>query len=191
MPMYDFRCEKCGTVSEYFLKKLPKTIPCNVDSCLGVSYYFPSFWYSSEVFAQRFDPVVIHKDAEGNIRFPAHTNAPVPKGFHKVELTDINQVRKLEREINSQDRKKADRFREARSKFLDGQLKENRRAMETLVERFSQRGKRFYDMMRQVSEDRQKNGLRNTNPEFYVDAFSMDQSNRDSFYNEQGGSHRR
>lgn len=195
MPLYDFRCEKCGNVQEYMFKysELPRAMGCNaiVDGieCPGECVYFPSFYYTAP--AQRFDPVVIHKDAQGNIRFPAHANAPIPEGFQKVELTTVSQVRSLEREVNFSNQLDAERFRASRRALTDGQLKENRRVMEKLIQNFTPRGRRFYEAMRQVSEMRQQQGSKPTRPEFFVEAFTNNQSNRDAYYNEHGGSHRR
>lgn len=59
------------------------------------------------VNAQRFDPVVIHRDAAGNVRYPGRSDAPVPKGFERVELRTVAEVRHFERDV---DRKEAARF---------------------------------------------------------------------------------
>jgi hypothetical protein len=194
---YDFRCPK-GHTTEHFLSSFAETVVCGESGCAEQSEYSPSFWYSSALQAERriqnaqgFSPVVIHKDAQGNIRFPAHASAPVPEGFQKVELTTIQQVRSLEREVNLKDREIAGKFRQTKRDFTDAQLKENRRIMEGLISKFTPRGRRFYAAMRKQSELRQQQGSRHINPEFVVDAFSYDQSNRDPYYNEHGGSHRR
>jgi len=174
-----------------FLNEYEEYIPCPDNDCAEMGQHVWSFHYTSS-HAQRFDPVVIHKDAQGNIRFPGSANAPVPPGFQKVELTDVYQVRALEREVNRGDREKAERFRISKSVLTDGQLKENRRVMERVVQNFSPRGKRFYDAMRKMSERRQQLGPKAISPEFVVDAFSNNQSNRDGYYNEsiEHGSHR-
>jgi hypothetical protein len=205
---YDFKCPK-GHTTEHFLSAFAEAVVCGENGCEERSAYSPSFWYSSSARnAQGFTPVVIHKDSQGNVRFPANANAPVPPGFQKVELTNIQQVRRLEKEVNTKDREIAEKFRQSRQVFLDGQLKENRRVMEdirnggswigtdpagrpVIRHGLSNKGQKFLDAMRQQSELRQKQGSRHTNPEFVVDAFSYNQSNRDPYYNEHGGSHRR
>jgi hypothetical protein len=148
--------------------------------CDEEAVYTPSFYYTSQT-AQRFAPVVVHKDAEGNVRFPGHADAPVPEGFHKVELTDFHQIRKFEREVNQRDKERAEKFHSAKSFLLDGQLKENRRVMGELVKNFTSRGRKFYDKMREVSERKQKEAGRGIDPGFYIEAFTQDSSNRQDY----------
>lgn len=197
MPAYDFRCPE-GHVTEHFMtfstfaEKGQKTECAHVDEdgvyCTEEGEYSPSFWYSSSAeterriqAAQRFKPVVIHRDAEGNVRFPAHTDAPLPPGFQKVELSDIHQVRKFESEMNARDQVQAQKFQQGRGAFLDGQLKENRRVMDHLVKNFTPRGRMFYEKMRAASEAKQAAGRSSANPAFYIDAFSNDASNREGY----------
>lgn len=187
---YDYECPK-GHKFEAFMTEYSECVPCREKECLEIATHVWSFHYNS-CHAQRFDPVVIHKDAQGNIRFPAHKDAPLPPGFQRVELTDVYQVRNLEKEVNRGDREKAERFRISRQTLTDGQLKENRRVMDNIVKGFSPRGRKFYDAMRRMSERKQQLGPKQTNPEFVVDAFSRDASNRDDYYDERmsHGSHK-
>jgi hypothetical protein len=179
MPLYDFVCED-GHVTEHFLPTFKERVHCSEQECHKDALYLPSFYYTSQT-AQRFAPVVVHKDAEGNIRFPGRADAPLPPGFHKVELTDFHQVRKFEREVNQRDKERAEKFHNAKAQLLDGQLKENRRVMEGLVKQFTPRGKKFYDKMREVSEAKQRNGGRPIDPGFYIEAFTQDSSNREAY----------
>jgi hypothetical protein len=181
MPAYDYHCEKCGVTQEYFLRPMPPNkLLCATPDCGGEADYAPSFYYTSQT-AQRFAPVVVHKDAEGNVRFPGHADAPLPPGFHRVELTDFYQIRKFEKEVNQRDKERASKFHEAKSFLLDGQLKENRRVMNELVKNFTPRGKAFYDKMREVSERKQKTSGRPIDPGFYIEAFTQDSSNRQGY----------
>lgn len=189
MPLYDHVCSE-GHVTEHFLPAFKEHVNCSemvwneeqagVYECGKETVYLPSFYYTSQT-AQRFSPVVVHKDAEGNVRFPGHADAPLPPGFHKVELTDFHQIRKFEKEINAKDRERASKFHEAKSFLLDGQLKENRRVMSELVKNFTPRGKEFYAKMKEVSERKQKQGGRGIDPGFYIEAFTQDSSNRQGY----------
>lgn len=201
MPAYDFKCPE-GHMTEHFmsfsaLENRENKIECgHVDEngvyCSLEGEYSPSFWYASDVPrpAQRFSPVVIHRGLDGKIRFPAHANAPVPEGFQRVELTTLPEIRRLEHEVNSADRIKDQQFQDARNKFLDGQLNENRRSVAHQVENFSARGKWFYDAIRRVSEKKRLAGRSSARPEFYVDAFTQNASNREGYDNGRGGSMR-
>lgn len=197
MPMWDYECPK-GHMTEHFASRgslFTARVQCGKDGCTEEAEYRPSFWYSSTVNAQRFSPVVIHRDAHGNIRFPGNSNAPVPEGFQKVELTTIQQVRALEKEVNLRDSVKAGEFHAAREKFLDGQLKENRRAVDEIlaggrwegvedgkiVERrgISPRGQKILAQLREASMQKQRMGRKRVSPEFIVEAFTQDASNRE------------
>lgn len=179
MPMYDYECAQ-GHIHELFVKREEFQYGVVCPECNQSAIYLPSFYYTSRA-AQRFTPVVVHKDSEGNIRYPGRADAPVPKGFQKVELTDLSQVRRFEAEVNKKDREQAEKFRDVRNKYLDGQLKENRRVMAGLVEKFTPRGRKIYDQMKQVSEEKQRRGAKDVNPGFYVEAFTQDSSNRQGY----------
>lgn len=203
---YDYECPR-GHKFELFLNEYVEKTVCGEKHTLTALYkgkpvikeivcgmeatHVWSFHYSSS-HAQRFNPVVVHRDAQGNLRFPGNANSLVPAGYEKVELTTVQQVRDLEHRMNAKDKIAADKFRSARQSLTDGQLKENRRVMDTLVSQFSPKGKAFYAAMRRASEAKQQLGPKHTNPEFVVDAFSNNQSNRDQYFDESmaHGSHR-
>ncbi len=186
MPAYDFKCSE-GHVTEHFMSQSEFSASgekhvCGENGCELEGEYSPSFWYSSGVhFAQRFSPVVIHRGIDGKLRFPAHANAPVPEGFQRVELTQLSEIRALEREVNSGDRIKDQQFQDARNKFLDGQLACNRESVAAQVANFSQRGKWFYDAIRRVSEKKRLAGRSAARPEFFVEAFTQNASNREGY----------
>lgn len=186
MPSYDFKCTKCENIEERFMSQrafVESNEQINCGECGEAATYVASFWYTSVANAQRFSPVVIHRDAEGNIRFPGNVNSPVPEGFEKVELRDFQQIRKFEKEVNDKERRKIDEHQGNKAKFLDHHLEGNREAMREIVSRFSPRGRRFYESMREVSEQKQKQFRGRANsPNFYIEAFSMDSSNRDGYH---------
>jgi hypothetical protein len=200
MPMYSFLCEKCQGFDEHFFhaSELPNSLPCNLPTgedggrCDGVAKQTfepsialrrPSSW------AQRFDPVVIHKDAAGNIRFPGSSDSPVPAGFEKVTLTDFHQVRKLEREMNARERSRAHELNDAKNSHFRDVMKQSREAVSHIVERMSPRGRRFYHAMREASDRRMQTREGRSTPEsnFFLEAFSMDSSNRDAYRDERNG----
>lgn len=180
MPMYDYRCETCNRTFERFFSKFVESPNCT--ECGSVMSYEPSFWYNSRD-AQSFTPVVIHRDSEGNIRLPGSVNAPVPPGFERVELRDIHQVRKFENEMNSKERDKAAEFRYAKSGNFDAQVRANREAMAQIVGKFSPRGRRFYDAMKEAADIKREQMSRRGTPEpnFHIDAFSFNASNREDY----------
>lgn len=183
MPMYDFECPK-GHKTEHFLPKFQETTTCS-DNCSEVAEHRPTFWYTSALGrkAQGFVPVVVHVDGEGNVRLPAHTDAPMPPGFRKVELTDINAIRKFENNMNTVERQKMQEHQSNKTRSLNAQFKENRSAMAEIVKRFSPRGQKFYEAMRDVSERKQAQFAARGIPEpnFHIEAFSQDSTNREDY----------
>lgn len=179
---YDYQCDE-GHQWEEFLNDYAEHRDCPICGLSG--FHVWSFYYNSTQKAQGFNPVVIHKDADGNIRFPGSVDAKVPEGFQRVELTTIQQVRQIEKEWGEKDQKEANQFRASRQFLTDGQLKENRRVMESIVrDRFTPNGRKFYEAMRKVSEEKQRLGPKSTSPAAYFDAFTNNTSNRESFYDE-------
>jgi len=197
MPMYDYECSQ-GHRTEHFLPKFAERVQCGEDGCPLEGEHRPAFWYSSQVprFAQSFSPVVIHRDASGNVRFPGAADAPVPQGFKKVELSTMHDIRKFENEMNKRDNVKSEKFREARGKFLDGQLAANRKAVDeiaaggswqgtdgrgNIIERkgISPRGMKILDQLRAASKHKQEQGRAGARPEFFVEAFTNNASNRE------------
>ncbi len=193
MPLFDYECPE-GHKTEHFLSAFAETHVCGeeidggpvgVNYCREVAEYRPSFWYTSSLGrkAQGFAPVVIHTDADGNVRLPAHPDAPMPPGFKKVLLTDINQIRKFENDMNKVERAKMEDHAKNKIRNMNGQLAENRRAMSEIIKKFSPRGRKFYEAMRTASEIKQKKfaerGLQE--PNFHIEAFSQDASNREQY----------
>lgn len=189
MPMYDFECPK-GHKTEHFLSKYADNTECGYvqgkrKPCKEVADHRPTFWYTSALGrkAQGFVPVVIHVDAEGNVRLPAHKDAPMPPGFKKVELSDITAIRKFENKMNKVERGKMEDHQRNQTRSMNAQFAENRGAMAEMVKRFSPKGQKFYEAMRAVSEKKQaefaKRGIKD--PNFHIEAFSQDATNREAY----------
>src|SRR4051812_19311335 len=99
MPMADYQCEACGFRFEHFFHRPPDTLVCEAeDPCPGTAERMasvPGEWQPRS--AQAFEPVVVHRDRHGNVRFPGSANAKVPEGFMKVELRTSREVHAFER----------------------------------------------------------------------------------------------
>jgi hypothetical protein len=81
-------------------------------------------------------------------------------------------------------RKETEKLQENQSNkraFLDAQLAYSRECVAPAVANFSPKGKAFYERMREVSEQKQKEFASRSTREanFHLEAFSMDSSNRD------------
>lgn len=183
MPLWDYKCDSCNKTVEKFFNRFIESPNC--EDCGTPMIYEPSYYYSSN--AQRFDPVVIHRDSEGNIRFPGSVNSPVPEGFQRIELSTLSEVRRFEREINSSERGKIEKADYNRQRNMDLVVAANREDVRGVVEKFSPRGRKFYDLMREAADARRAEiRSRGTKgPEFHLEAFSFDSSNRDAYRDSQ------
>lgn len=191
MPMYDYQCEKCGAVQEQFRRpsEVDDVVQCSTVTndipCPGLMTYKASFWYNSETrHAQGFTPVIIHRSSSGDIRFPASADAPVPEGFSKVELTNIGQIRKLEKQINQEQDDLSRRHAQGRDNAIDAQRAYNREVFARQLSSMSPAGRKFYDAMKAMADKvRSKRGDSN----FHLEAFSQNASNREAYRDERTG----
>lgn len=182
MPLFDYECPK-GHKTEHFLSSYADTCECGQDDCKEVAEYRPSFWYTSTIDAQRFSPVVVHVDHEGNVRLPAHVDAPMPPGYHKVELTNIHEIRKFEKKMNDVERAKIQDHAHNKIRNMNDQLAYNRAQMDEISKRFTPRGRKFYEDMQKLSRQKQEQfaGRALPEPNFHIEAFSQDRSNREDY----------
>ncbi len=127
-------------------------------------------------FAQGFDPVVIHRDAAGNIRYPGAADAPVPAGFQKVELRTMHEVRRFEAEVNQREHAKADQQLSRREAIFSAQQSQRRRDLRTQMERFSPLGRDFAHHAIDKGNNRR---AASRDVGFHLDVFSNDSSNRE------------
>src|SRR5262245_28429608 len=77
----------------------------------------PHLFGGSSRNAQSFEPVVVHVDKDGNVRFPGRADAKVPKGYEKRELTTVREVRKFEGQMNERERRKWSQHLENEERF--------------------------------------------------------------------------
>lgn len=127
-------------------------------------------------FAQGFDPVVIHRDSVGNIRYPGHIDAPVPAGYQKVELRTTHEVRRFEAEVNQRERVKADEQLSRREAIFSAQQSSRRRELRTEMERMSPLGRDFALHAIDKGNNR-RTASRDVG--FHLDVFSNYSSNRE------------
>ncbi len=138
---------------------------------------------------------VIHKDAKGNVRFPMHENAPIPKGFMKVEM-DTAEVRKFEREMNVKERAKYSEYKSREREHFNKMQAVRRRDLRSAIENgsisvrgpdgkmqrveFSEFDK---DFARFAMEQNNQRAYMDSHfdPGFCVEALSFDSSNREQY----------
>lgn len=99
------------------------------------------------VFSRRLaevPPIVVHRNAKGELRFPAHADAPVPKGYRRVEIP-FHEAHKLEKEMNVKEKLRYQEHRRQEieawapwRKQLNDQLRERMKTMSPEGRAFAQ-----------------------------------------------------
>lgn len=135
-------------------------------------------------FAQGFEPVIVHRDADGNVRLPANRNAPVPEGFERVELTNVNQVRQLEGKMNADSKRQWEQWKERESEHFSELQREGRRELRERMKHMSPMGRMFAEYAMARNDRRSQPGYE---PNFFVEVFSMDASNREAWRDAETG----
>jgi ElaB/YqjD/DUF883 family membrane-anchored ribosome-binding protein len=128
-------------------------------------------------FAQHFDPIVLHQAADGSYSFPASVDAPVRPGYRKVEVRTIQEADRVTREVNSREESKAREIHAQSESMREATLSRNRRDMDKLRDRLSDAGKQFAERARQYVDSKPRRGFQS--PNFHMDVFSFDSSNRE------------
>jgi hypothetical protein len=128
-------------------------------------------------FAAGFDPVVIHRDAAGNIRYPANIHAPVPEGYQKVELRTVSEVRRFEAEVNQREHVKADQHHSAREAAFAAAQSIRRSDLRGKMRNMSAFGQ---DFARHAMERTDSSRPQPRDVGFHLDVFSNDSSNRET-----------
>lgn len=128
--------------------------------------------------AQRFDPVVIHFNPKTNdYRFPGSTDAKVPAGFMKQELRTSHEVRKFESRFNAQESAKIGQSVAMRHYQTQMRQRDRRAALRQQMQHMSPFGR---DFARVAMEQNDNKRPRSFDPNFHIEAFSFDRSNRDA-----------
>lgn len=128
------------------------------------------------VNAALFDPVVIHRDAAGNIRYPANIHAPVPEGYQKVELRTVGEVRRFEAEVNQREHASADQHHSAREAAFAAAQSNRRSDLRGKMRNMSAFGQ---DFARHAMERTDSSRPQPRDVGFHLDVFSNDSSNRE------------
>lgn len=127
-----------------------------------------------ELNAARFDPVLVFKSKDGTYVYPGSNKEKCPKGCIKVELTNIQQVRKFEAEVNESERKRMHNQLELRDRMFQHQKSESRSKLRQQMESFSDRGKQFALAAMKRNDERRNLSQSATkiDPKFRISIFS-------------------
>ncbi len=136
--------------------------------------------------AQSFQPTFYARNpSTGEIRFLAHKNAKIPKGYQREAITTLHEADKFMKEVNQREDAKAQE-----AAYHEGRYwKEAYAANAAELER---RARSFHPITRQYAEEavrkmRTYEGPRPKDSNFYIEPFVYDSGNRESFCNEDTG----
>ena len=122
------------------------------------------------------DPIVIHRNRKGEIRFPAHADAPVPRGFHKVEVP-FDQAHKLEKEVNQKELRKYMEGRRQEAEMLAPHRKERVDEILRRMETMSPEGRAFAEAALKQHRER-PDYQSNFDPGFHLEVLHYDGTHR-------------
>lgn len=133
--------------------------------------------------AQRFDPIVLHRDpSTGEYSVPGRSNDPVPAGYEKVEITNIRQADKIVREMDRRASHDASIKQDMNRQFFDEQRKAHREQVDAEMRRRgldSGRARMLRDKVRAWADKQQEvRRARKGNPNTHFQVFAFDRSNR-------------
>jgi len=131
--------------------------------------------------AQHFDPIVLHRSADGSYRFPASADAPVPEGYEKVAVRSIQEADRIAREVNAREDETL-RNVQAQSETSRSLTRvRNRAFMDSIRHKLSPAGREYLDRAREyvALKDRERENSRPRSTNFHMDVFANDSSNRE------------
>jgi hypothetical protein len=93
--MLDLRCTNCGAeVIDLFVMRVPSRI-VHLE-CDGEMEQVYKLRPQSAQWGDR-DAVVVFRDAQGHIRYPGRNDAVPPRGYEKVVMRSMHEVRQFEK----------------------------------------------------------------------------------------------
>jgi len=182
MPTATYTCDHCAVVFDRWNSFPPKNITCPVEGCPGRPtrplYHFelPQSPRGTSRNAKGFDPVVIHRDAQGNYRFPGAPDARVPEGFQRIELRTTEEVRRFERDVNRGEAERHDGAQAREEGFYGGLKAQQRSELWATMARMTPTGRAFAEEAMRANDERPRGRF---DANFHVECFSQDASNRE------------
>lgn len=140
-------------------------------------------------YAQRFDPIVVHLSGDGQYRFPASVDAPVPDGYRKVEIRTIQEADRVCREVNHREDETLRSVQQQSDAGRQATRTRNQAFMNNMRSRLSPQGRQFLDQAReyQVMKDKERENSKPRSTNFHIDVFAHDSSNREQHRDERTG----
>lgn len=174
MILHDFKCKHCGNIFEEAVPSDFEIAP-RCKKCKGKS---DMVFLPRGRNAVNFDPVVIFKGPDGKVRFPGRSNSRPPKGYERVELTSVAQVRQFEKHMNKNEFSRWQDKTERDEKMWKPYQQDMRNRLREAMQHMSPQGRDFAEaaMRRNDTAPRKR-----FDPGFYSEAFSNNAGNRQAW----------
>jgi hypothetical protein len=179
LPLFDWLCksghyfEHALTLSEY-----RDIIPCQHKNKRGkkcTKKATRQYFTQGQARAQRFDPIVVHVDKDGNTRFPGRSDAKMPAGYERLELRTISEARAFERRYCQKLRDEHEvRDNERRQQFAINQA-ESRAELRAAMQHMSPKGRDFAQFAMERNNAKTRPSYE---PNGYFECLEYDSSNR-------------
>lgn len=182
MALIDVECtdDACGHVAENIYRRAAEwetTPPCEKCNQPTVRVFLPprTTW--------RADPVVVFQAADGTYRFPGDANGLsaaqyAKQGLTRIELRGAADVRRFEKQWNTQERSRMAGHVEARHRGRTLQEGEGRSHLHARMKSFSNMGKDVARASMAIGNARPQ--PQTSDPGCHVEVYSHDRSNREA-----------
>jgi putative FmdB family regulatory protein len=139
MPTYSFDCDKHGVFDLTLpLRKWAEKKKCPKCGKQSLQVLLPSV--GRGVFQE---PIVVHVDSTGRVRFPGRRDAKLKKGYERRELKSIREVERFERQMNIKFKAEAEQHNENEDRIYQEAVNKNRRELRSAMEHMSPAGLAF------------------------------------------------
>ena len=172
MILHDYCCKK-GHYFEAMVAWDEESKPCPQCGAKARMVFLPR---GRNAF--NFDPVVIFKGPKGKVRFPGRANARTPKGYERVELTSVAQVRKFEGQMNKQEYARWQDKTERDEKMWGPYQRDMRDRLRHEMQHMSPEGRAFAEAAIRRNDAAPRKRF---DPGFYSEAFSQNAGNREAW----------
>lgn len=155
MPAHDYQCSN-GHKFEVIVppSKVKDRVRCRTRRCRRMAEIV---WSTGTVRSgQRFTPIVVHVDKEGNVSFPGRNDARVPQGFEKKTLTSLEEARKFSKEFNQREQAQTQMRQHIKEAQFNEAQKGNRSELRTAMNRMSPMGRDFAQYAMQQNDKRRR-----------------------------------
>lgn len=184
MPRYTYECVEHGTFDLVLpLREWDDPKPCKKCGKPSSQVVLPQGEYGKLP-----QPIVIHENASGKVRFPGSADAKVPKGFQRRELTTIREVEQFETRMNHKLREEARDHQENEERYFGEGHRRLRSELRMKMQSMSQQGQ---DFARFAMEQNNQRKRKSTEVGFHVDILHNDSSTREPWRDERTGWKRR